>query len=193
MRKNSFTNKQKILDITLIPICVSMMVLCSWATIPFAIPFTLQTFGVFFSLLFLKGKRGTLAITLYLLLGFIGLPVFSGFQAGLSHLLGPSGGYLVGFELMGILFIIFEIFFKKKKTNKDIEIYEIIALLIGLILCYLCGLGWMSYYLELFNLKGILSLISTTILPFILPDLLKLGLALIIYKRTKKIIYENHQ
>ena len=58
-----------------------LLAICSWISIPTMIPFTLQTFGVFLTLLLLGGKQGTLAIFIYLLLGSIGIPVFSNFFA----------------------------------------------------------------------------------------------------------------
>ena len=66
-------------------ICVALNVVCSWIIIPyFSIPFTLQTFSIFFTLYFLGAKRGTFAILVYILLGLIGIPVFSGFKSGVK-------------------------------------------------------------------------------------------------------------
>ncbi|MBQ9746335.1 MAG: biotin transporter BioY, partial [Clostridia bacterium] len=66
----------------------AIIALCSLITVPFAVPFTMQTFGVFFALLALGGKRGACAVTAYILLGLAGLPVFSGFQGGVAVLFG---------------------------------------------------------------------------------------------------------
>lgn len=74
-----------------------LMAVCSWISIPAVVPFTLQTFGVFVAVSVLGGKRGTLAVVLYLLMGVVGLPVFAGFSGGLGVLLGSTGGYIVGF------------------------------------------------------------------------------------------------
>ena len=69
-----------------------VLCICSWITVPFAVPFTMQTFAVFCSLLLLGGKLGTLSIGVYILLGMVGLPVFSGFRGGIGHIIGPTGG-----------------------------------------------------------------------------------------------------
>ena len=59
-----------------------LLAVCAWITVPLTVPFTLQTFGVFAALGVLGGRRGTYAVAAYLLLGLMGLPVFSGFQGG---------------------------------------------------------------------------------------------------------------
>lgn len=164
-------------SITYISITSVIIAVCAWLTIPSAVPFTMQTFGIFFALLFLGGKRGTAAILIYLLLGAAGLPVFSGFSGSLGHLLGPTGGYILGFLLIGIVYIIFEhIFEKSLKTS-------VLALVLGLIICYAFGTAWFCLIKE--NMPP-LSALSVCVIPFIIPDLLKLSLAVVLYKRLKK-------
>ena len=65
----------KVRDLCYIALMAALMAVCSWITVPFGpVPFTMQTFAIFAALLLLGGKRGTLAITLYLCLGLVGLP-----------------------------------------------------------------------------------------------------------------------
>lgn len=164
-------------SMTYISLMSVIIVLCAWLTIPFAVPFTMHTFGIFFALLFLGGKKGTISIAIYLLLGALGLPVFSGFSGGIGHLFGITGGYMLGFLLTGIVYMIFErIFVKSLKIS-------VIALILGLFLCYTFGTVWFSVY------KGNMSLFyafTVCVAPFIIPDLLKLTLAVTLYKRLKK-------
>ena len=82
-----------------------LIAVCAWISIPIEIPFTMQTFGVFLALRLLKGKYGTLSILIYILLGAIGAPVFAGFSSGLGILLGPTGGYIIGFLFCGIIYM----------------------------------------------------------------------------------------
>ena len=84
-------------------ILAALIAVCSWISIPTAVPFTLQTFAVFLTLGLLGGRLGTLAVTVYLLLGAVGLPVFAGFHGGLGAFLGATGGYLVGFLLLAFI------------------------------------------------------------------------------------------
>jgi biotin transport system substrate-specific component len=85
---------KKTKDIAIISIGAVLLALFSLVTIPAPIPFTLQLFGVAILLMTFGGKRGTASIIVYLALGSFGLPVFSGFGAGLSTLVGPTGGFL---------------------------------------------------------------------------------------------------
>lgn len=76
---------------------IALLAICSWISIPLTIPFTLQTFGIFFICFLFGGKKGTLYVLAYIITGAIGLPVFSGFRGGMSALLDLTGGYIVGF------------------------------------------------------------------------------------------------
>ena len=95
--------RKKTYDMAYIGLFVGLMAICSWISIPTAIPFTMQTFAVFLAVMILGGKRGTLAIVVYLLLGLVGVPVFAGFSAGPGVLFGTTGGYLIGFVFSGLL------------------------------------------------------------------------------------------
>ena len=81
-----------------------LIALCSWITVPAAVPFTMQTFAVFFILSALGGKQGTVTILVYIALGAVGVPVFSQFGAGPGVLLGNTGGYILGFLASALAF-----------------------------------------------------------------------------------------
>ena len=83
-------------DLSYIALGAVLIAVCSWISIPTTVPFTMQTFGVFFVLSILGGRRGTAAIVVYVLLGAVGVPVFSQFTSGIGVLLGNTGGYLIG-------------------------------------------------------------------------------------------------
>ena len=156
----------------------ALMVVCSLISIPAAVPFTLQTFGVFVILIILGGFEGSLSIALYILLGLIGLPVFSGGRGGPSALFGPTGGYILGFLLTGLCCILYERFGKGKPVP------QVISLLAGLVLCYAFGTAWfIRVYTGDITVAGALSM---CVWPFILPDLLKLALAVIVGRRVRK-------
>lgn len=83
----------------------ALISVCAWISIPvLEIAFTMQTFAVLLTLGLLGGKRGTLTIFVYLLMGAAGLPVFTGFRGGLSALVGVTGGYLAGFLFAGFTY-----------------------------------------------------------------------------------------
>ena len=74
-------------------------------TVPLTVPFTLQTFAVFAVLLILGGENGTMATAVYVIMGAIGLPVFSGFGGGPGIIFGKTGGYIIGFIFIGLIYI----------------------------------------------------------------------------------------
>ncbi len=89
---NTTTMQQnKTRDIVFIGIFAALIAICSWISIPTTVPFTLQTMGVFTAVGLLGGKRGSLAVLVYILLGLVGLPVFAGFSGGVGVLFGTTG------------------------------------------------------------------------------------------------------
>ncbi|MCR4748603.1 MAG: biotin transporter BioY [Lachnospiraceae bacterium] len=173
----------KTLNLVYIAIGAALIVICSWISIPTAVPFTLQTFAVFLLLLLLGGKRGTLSVIVYILLGLVGLPVFAGFSGGPGVLLGSTGGYIIGFIFMGLIHICASKFFENN------SLAEVISLIIGLIVCYAFGSVWFMYiYMRDTGEVGFVTVLLWCVIPFIVPDLIKLALAFLISKRVKRYI-----
>lgn len=167
-------------DLVYTALCAALIAVCSWISIPAAVPFTLQTFAVFASLNLLGGKRGTTAVLVYILLGAVGLPVFSGFKGGPGVLLGTTGGYIIGFLLTGIIFLFAERLFGKNRFAR------IPALITGLFVCYAFGTAWfMLVFARSSGSVGLGTALSWCVLPFVLPDLLKLAAAILITARVK--------
>ncbi len=155
-----------------------VIALCSWLSVPSVVPFTMQTFAVFSALLLLGGKRGFLAVGLYILLGAFGLPVFSGFRGGLGALLGPTGGYILGFLLTALLYWILEG-----------RLHSLIPLILGLLLCYLFGTLWFVYVYAADGKEiGFGAALGLCVLPYLIPDAIKLVLAFVLARRVKKAV-----
>ena len=166
-------------DLTRIALFVALMAACAWITVPLPAPlepFTMQTFAVFAALLVLGGRRGTAAVTAYLLLGAAGAPVFSGFRGGAAVLLGVTGGYLLGFLVQALLYWLLTAQFGKPA--------QLTASLLGLAVCYAFGTAWFLFvYARDGTPIGLAAALGSCVLPFLLPDLLKLALALALAKR----------
>lgn len=165
---------------TRIALCAALLVPCAWLSVPTQPPFTMQTFGVFLTLLLLGAKDGTIAIGLYILLGALGVPVFSGFNGGMGALMGPTGGYIVGFLLICLIFGLL--------CGKGAGLWlKALALLLGLAVCYAFGTLWfVKVYGDMKGPISTLSALSMCVFPFIVPDLAKLALALWAGKRLEK-------
>ena len=173
-------NKLRTKDLTYMAIFVSIMTICSWISIPMAIPFTLQTFAVFVTIGLLGRKKGFLSILIYIFLGIVGLPVFSNFKGGIGSIIGPTGGYILGF-----LFIAIVMGTLIKVLPKN-NISLVISMVVGLIFCYTFGTAWFIFFYT--NSSGpitILNALSLCVFPFIIPDLVKIGLASIIINKLK--------
>lgn len=179
----AFLKAERIKDITSIAAMTAIITVCSWVTIPYIVPFTLQTFAMFCAVQILGGKKGTISIALYILLGIIGVPVFSGFSGGVSHIIGPTGGYIVGFLFAGIIYMLFEPLIEKK------FIFKIIALILGLLICYLIGTIWFSIvYANQGKEYDFIAVLSMCVFPYIIPDGVKMAVSLLISGRIKKAI-----
>ena len=176
IRSGKKTTAFRTIDIAYIAIGVALLTVCSWISIPtpVTVPFTLQTFAVFFLCYLLGGARGTMTVIVYLLLGAAGAPVFAEMSGGISVLLRPTGGYLIGFLFSALLMWFFERF-----AGKKIWIYGI-SMVLALIVCYTFGTLWFVhvYIGEDGNSIGTLTALSWCVLPYLLPDAVKIALAL---------------
>jgi len=162
-------------DLSYMALMTALLVLCAWLTIPLGpVTFTMQTFGVFAALGILGGRRGTAAILVYLALGLVGLPVFSGFSGGPAGFMTPTGGYLLGFLAAALLYW--------GLTGRGVP--QAPAMVLGLLACYAFGTAWF-FLLYGGDLWGILTL---CVLPYVVPDCLKLILALAVSRRVGRAI-----
>ncbi len=169
----------KIKNMTLVAMGAVILSLTAWITLPFAVPFTMQTFGVAFVLFAFGGKRGTLSVAVYIALGLIGIPVFSGFNSGVGVILGATGGYIIGFAVWGYLYLASESFFSKKRIN------GIVVSFVGLATSYALGTAW--YFLWLGE-NSVWSALALCVLPYIVPDIIKILFAYVVSVRVKKVL-----
>ncbi len=166
--------KQKLntADLARIALFTAVMAVCSWISIPTAIPFTLQTFGVFLTVGVLGGKKGSLAVLVYLLLGAAGLPVFAGFSGGIGCIIGSTGGYMAGFLLAALLMWAAERLFGRSRT------VLLLSMVLGLLVCYLFGTLWyVAVYTRTTGAIGFWTALTWCVIPYLLPDGVKLALA----------------
>ena len=172
----------RVKDMTLIALFAGLIALCSWLSIPAAVPFTMQTFGIFVAVGLLGGRRGTLAVVLYILLGAIGLPVFAGFGAGIGVIFSAVGGYIIGF-----IFTALTMWAITGRFGFGL-ISLAVSMALGLLICYAFGTAWfMAVYSVSNSPMSFFSALSVCVLPFLVPDALKLALALVITLRLRKL------
>lgn len=170
-----------IFTVTLVALSVAILTVCSWISIPSIgsmVPFTMQTFAVFVICGIFDLKRSILTISVYILLGAVGVPVFTGFRGGLSALMGPTGGYIIGFAVSAVIIQMF------KRIKKDSYFFMVTGMILGLTACYAFGTAW---YLFIYTGSGEsttpFGVLSLCVFPYVIPDLLKMSLAVIIVNR----------
>ncbi len=156
-----------------IGVFVAVITVCAWISLPFTLPFTLQTLGVFLTLCVLGGKGGSLAVLAYLLLGAVGVPVFSSFTGGVSALFGAGGGYLLGFLLAALSFWGLEGALGGAKG-------KFLLLILGQVICYAAGTLWFVLVYAGGEGVGFWAALVTCVFPYLLPDFVKILLALAI-------------
>ena len=175
--------RSKTYDIVYIAVFAVIMAICSWISIPAAVPFTLQTFGVFIAAGVLGGKRGTLSVLVFILLGAVGIPVFANFSGGIGVLAGPTGGYIIGF-----LFSALVMWAMEKLPGKK-SIMQIVSMVVGLVVCYAFGTAWfMVVYGKANGPVGLVTALGWCVFPFIIPDLIKIALAYVLSRKLRKYV-----
>ena len=177
-------NKSKTKDLATVSLCAALMCVCSWIQFPSAVPFTLQTFAVFFIAMTFGTKKALTSTVIYILLGAVGLPVFSGFQGGIGALLGATGGFVLGFIPSVIAVSLLAEKFAKSFLSSAV------CCLPGLVICYVSGLLWYVFVYGGGNLK---SAFFVCVLPFIVPDVLKIILASTVSQRVYRIVNNHNQ
>ncbi|MCI8285089.1 MAG: biotin transporter BioY [Firmicutes bacterium] len=173
----------KAIDMAYIAISAALITICSWISIPVAIPFTLQTFAVCLISGLLGMKRGTITILIYILLGAIGLPVFSGFKGGIGALAGVTGGYIVGFIFTALIVGFISDRFRKKTGPL------VISMIIGNVVLYAFGTAWFMFlYTQNTGSIGLTAVLMKCVIPFIIPNLIKIAVAAILVKRLERFV-----
>lgn len=157
--------------LTTIALCAAFITICAWIHIPFFLPFTLQLLAIFLISSLFPLKISLTSVLVYITAGLLGVPVFSGFRAGISAFAEPSGGFLIGFVLSTL--IISLVCRNPKRSLARLICTELIALSV----CYGAGVLW---YMLLFGRASDISIIealAVCVLPFLVPDLMKIILA----------------
>ena len=165
-------DKERIKGITYVSLCVAVLTVISQFSIPFGyIPFTLQTFAVALVGYFLGAKNGLITVVVYIALGAIGAPVFSGLNGGVGVLISYTGGFIFGFIFLVLLCGI-----------EGRTLSKIMNGLVGLILCHAVGT---VQYMFLSDLDFVTAMLTVSI-PYILKDIALVIAAYFVSRVLKK-------
>ena len=166
--------------------CVLAPISVSFTT---TVPLSLATFAVMLSGLLLGGGYGALSQTVYLLLGVIGLPVCAGWTPALPRLLGPTGGYLVGYIPMAL--ICGAVYGAFGRRAEGVKKYAVMtgAMALSTAVLYAFGTAWFC----ILNGVGVGYALTICVLPFLVGDAVKIAAAALIVPRLEKLIGANAQ
>lgn len=176
-------NFGRLLNIIYVAMFAAIITICAQLQIPTAVPFTLQTLGVFAAGGLLGWKRGTLSVLIYVLLGLVGVPVFAGFKGGAAALFGLTGGYIIGFIFTAFITGLFA----DKFGRKLLPLAAGMAL--GLLVCYVFGTIWFIFvYNTTMSGISIGSALMLCVVPYLPFDALKILAATVLVNRLNKVV-----
>ncbi|NLZ83474.1 MAG: biotin transporter BioY [Clostridiales bacterium] len=170
-------DKSKIYQMAIIVVMTAVICILGPLSIPIGlIPISLTNFAILLVLYVLGMKKGTLSCILYLLIGLIGLPVFSGFSSGPGKLLGPTGGFLIGYIFMTLI----SGFFIDRFMDKWYLCF--IGMILGTSVLYAFGTTWLAYQA---NMTAKAALVEA-VLPFIAWDVTKIAIVSVFGPQLRK-------
>ena len=168
-------------EIAYIGLGAALIAVCAWISIPLPqplVPFTLQTFAVCLVCAVFGWKLGLWTVVVYILLGAVGVPVFSGFRGGIGVLLGTTGGYIVGFLFTALL-----VGLAADRIGRGLPVM-LISMALGILVCYAFGTAWfVVVYTRNSGAIGVWTALSWCVFPYLIPDALKLVLASLLARR----------
>lgn len=180
-QNTSFSQAGNVRTLALIGVMAAVTCILGPLSIPLPfspVPISLTNLAVYFAIYVLGMAKGTISYIVYLLIGFVGVPVFSSFTSGPAKLLGPTGGYLIGFIFMALICGFFIERFPKKLY------LHFIGMVLGTAVCYLFGTAWLAYQAKM----TFSAALAAGVIPFIPGDLAKIIIAMIAGSQIRKVL-----
>ncbi|MGX7076625.1 biotin transporter BioY [Globicatella sanguinis] len=177
-------------DITLMAVMLALLIICSQITVPmWPVPITLQTFAVLLIGMLLNPKQALIVTSFYMILGLVGVPVFSGFSGGFNSFLSPSFGFVISFIPASFVTSLLS-----RKSNSSLKQF-IIAGIVATIVIYAIGVPYLGFILnQVLNLsKSVAQIMQIGMTPFLIGDSIKLVFASLVAVRLTKIVRLNYK
>ncbi len=160
--------KSNVYQMAIIGVMAAVICILGPLSIPIGlIPISFTNLAIYFTLYTLGMVKGTISYMIYMLIGFVGIPVFSGFTGGPSKLLGPTGGYIIGFIFMALI----AGFFIDNFSSRGYLCFA--GMVLGTAVCYAFGTLWLSYQANM----SLSAALAAGVIPFIPGDLVKILIA----------------
>jgi biotin transport system substrate-specific component len=180
-----FKQKNILIDMFMIALSIVLMAIMANIRIPlWPVPITMQTFGIFLIAFFFGSRKGSVAMLGYILTGVVGFGVFAGYKSGLSVIMGPTGGYILGF-----LVCVFVVGMMIERGHGRTKTSVLLCMVIGNAIVYAFGLVGLWLYLG--NI-GLWNILMAGFIPFLIGDALKIlaavGLFPYLWKGSEKLV-----
>ena len=181
MNENT-ANRSNVYKLAQVAVITAVMCVLAPMAIPIGpVPISLTNFVIYLALYVLGTKMGTVSFICYLILGTVGLPVFSGFTGGLGKLMGPTGGYLIGFIPMALIAGLFI-------EKFDSKVMHFVGMALGTIVCYAFGTAWFCYLAGV----GLHKALAACVIPFLPGDTIKIVISLFVGPILVKALTKAH-
>jgi len=175
--------KSNTTQLTTCAIFAALSAVLSQVSIPIGlVPINFTHASIFIAAGLLGKKYGTISQIIFILLGAIGLPVFSGFKGGIGVILGPTGGLILGYIACAF---VTGLIIERFGTSMKILIF---AMYSGWVVTYAIGIPW---YMYVTKTNSIMAALAVCFFPFLLGDLLKTILSAVLVKRLKPILHSR--
>ena len=169
--------KTNVREMALIAVMAAVTCVLGPLSVPIGVvPISFTNLAVYLAIYVLGCKRGTISYIVYLLIGLVGVPVFSSFTGGVGKLFGPTGGYLIGFIFMALICGWFIDKFDCKLVS------SFVGMVLGTIVCYVFGTVWLAYQAGM----SFYAALAAGVLPFIIGDLVKMVIAAVIGPQVRR-------
>ena len=169
--------KTNVREMALIAVMAAVTCVLGPLSVPIGVvPISFTNLAVYLAIDVLGCKRGTISYIVYLLIGLVGVPVFSSFTGGVGKLFGPTGGYLIGFIFMALICG----WFIDKFDCKLVPSF--VGMVLGTIVCYVFGTVWLAYQAGM----SFYAALAAGVLPFIIGDLVKMVIAAVIGPQVRR-------
>ena len=170
-------NTSRSVTLARIALCIALLAVCAWITIPIgAVPITLQIFACALAICVLPSKESVCVFAGYLVLGAIGVPVFSSMRGGIGVLAGPTGGFIWGYVVGALLALLLSVVIKKETYNS--VVFGALKCVLLLCACYICGMVQFCAVMGVDLQAAFLACVA----PFVVLDAIKIVLAILCSK-----------
>lgn len=180
------SSKISVKDLCLMSLMLATLIICSKVSFPIGeISITMQTFAIVLIALILGFYKTTIVLVIYIILGLIGIPVFST-GGGFAYIFKPSFGYIIGFVFEGMIISL--------ASRSEKRYLKYILGVVGLFVDYFLGTLYFALLMAYNGApKEISYILSVCVTPFIIKDLISIGIAGVIYSRIKNLIWQPNE